>query len=129
MTNRYKQNYLYSNQPMAAQTNKQENLFIYHLKLTSKYHDLANWTAETQAIIQEHAQFLDDLGKQGILVFAGRTKLNPGDENLFGIAIIKAANIELAKKTMAKDPAVVHKIQKATIFPFSMGIRYLNNLE
>ncbi|MEP1096354.1 MAG: YciI family protein [Cyclobacteriaceae bacterium] len=106
-----------------------QELFIYHLVLTPEYENPEKWTEETYATIQEHSTFLEDLGKTGILVFAGRTKLNPGDENLFGIAVIRASSLEDAQKIMAQDPAVINSIQKASIYPFSMGIRHFANLK
>lgn len=106
-----------------------ENLFVYHLALTPEYNNPEKWTADTYKIIQEHSEFIDSLGRNGILIFAGRTKLNPGDENLFGIAVIKAPSIEMAKKIMRNDPAVLNNIQMASIFPFSLGIRYFENLK
>ena len=124
------------NIPLATQTNNNmekknnnKDLFIYHLKLTTEYNNPANWTDATYKVIQEHSEFIDSLGHNGILIFAGRTKLNPGDDNLFGIAVIKASLLETAKKIMASDPAVLNKIQKASIFPFSLGIRHFENLE
>ncbi|GEM_PF-2953245 len=121
--------------PILAQTNQDmkesgmtQQLFIYHLVLTQEYQNLNNWTDDTYSILNDHGAFLTDLGAKGILAFAGRTQLQPGDENLFGIAVIKAVSIVVAQEIMKPDPAVVANIQKASIFPFSMGIRYLENL-
>jgi len=110
-------------------TDNNENLFIYHLKLTPTYDNPEKWTDETYNVIKVHAEFLDSLGREGILVFAGRTTFNPGDKNLFGIAVIKAPSLEMAKKIMANDPAVLNNIQMASIFPFSIGIRHFENLK
>ncbi len=110
-------------------TANNKDLFIYHLKLTPKYNIPENWTDETFKVIEEHAKFIDALGRMGILVFAGRTKLEPGDENLFGLAVIQAPSLEKAKEIMAGDPAVAQHIQTASIFPFSMGIQYFENLK
>lgn len=105
-----------------------ETLFIYYLTLEPHYQDQANWTEEATQIIQAHARFLDNLGKEGVLVFAGRTLFDPGDPDLFGIAVIKAESLEAAQTIMAGDPAVQQKIQRAVLHPFSMGIRHLQNL-
>ncbi|MDN5215091.1 YciI family protein [Fulvivirgaceae bacterium BMA12] len=110
-------------------TNSNQDLFIYHLKLSDEYNDMAKWTDSTYKVIQEHSEFIDGLGRDGILIFAGRTKLNPGDDNLFGIALIKSTSIEEAKEIMAKDPAVINNIQVSSIFPFSLGIQYFENLK
>ncbi len=105
-----------------------EQIFCYYLKLTKAYEDPARWTDETEKAIQKHAQWLDDLGKQGILLFAGRTLLQPGDEHLFGIAIFKAPDISKAKALMAADPAVVAGIQKAQVFPYLIAIQHFENI-
>lgn len=113
-------------------TNSKEvnnELFIYHLTLTNDYNDPAKWTEETMTVINAHGDFLIELGKKGILGFAGRTKFEPGHENLFGIAVIRASSLEEAKEIMSADPAVKENIQQAQIFPFSMGIRFLDNFE
>lgn len=107
---------------------KNEDLFINYLSLSPKYQEIHNWTEQTHQLIQQHSDYLNELGKQGTLVFAGRTLLNPGDENLFGIALIKAASLEEAQQIFAKDPAITHQIQEALILPFSMGIRHLYNI-
>lgn len=108
---------------------KTESLFLYHLVLSPEYNDIGKWNEETRQVIQTHAEFLRGLGEKGILAFAGHTDFNPGHKDLFGIAVIKAASLEEAQKIMAPDPAVVNGIQKASIYPFSMGIRYLENLK
>ncbi len=107
----------------------EQNLFLYHLVLADEYRNSNNWTEDTRNLIREHAQFLADLGKKGKLGFAGRTDFKTESEHLFGIALIKANDLESAKKLLAEDPAVVHGIQKASVFPFIMPIKNLNNLE
>lgn len=109
---------------------KYENsLFCYQLRLTEVYNVPDNWTPEAWQIIEEHGDFLNRLGKEGILVFAGRTIYQPGDKRLFGIALIKAKNLEAATKIMENDPAVIAGIQQAMLYPFSMGIRYFDNIK
>lgn len=103
-------------------------LFLYKLELTDRYRDPTNWDVAATAIVEQHKTFLDDLGKQGILVFAGRTLFNPGDKDLFSIAVIIAPDLETAQQIMATDPAVVNNIQQATMLPFSIGTRYFKNL-
>lgn len=106
-----------------------KDLFCYYLKLTKKYADPSNWTSKDEQIIADHARWLDVLGTQGVLLFAGRTLFEPGHKDLFGIAIIKAKDIEHARRLMASDPAVIAGIQQAEIFPYSMGIKHFDNLK
>ena len=86
----------------------EKNLFIYRLKLTPKYEDPANWQEEDNQIIGQHAQFFHELGQKGVLLFAGRTTFEPGNENLFGIAVFNASSLEDAQAIMAQDPAAIH---------------------
>jgi len=53
----------------------------------------------------------------------------PGDERLFGIAVIRAESIAEARKIFAKDPAVVNNIQQAEVYRFSMNIRFFEKFE
>lgn len=107
---------------------QKDDLFIYYLKLSEEYNNPEKWNDSTYKLIHQHSEFIEDLGRQGILIFAGRTNYDPGHENLFGIAVIKASSIEKAREIMAKDPAVIHKIQVSSIYPFKMGIRYFENI-
>ena len=108
---------------------KNEDLFICYIKLRPKYVNLKNWSTETHKIIEQHSNFLHSLGQNGTLVFAGRTKLSLDDKNLFGVAVLKVRSLELAKRIVANDPAVLNKIQDISVFPFSIGIKYFQNLE
>lgn len=106
-----------------------DNIFCYHLRLTDKYNNPKQWTEDTLKTINEHAIFLDDLGKAGVLIFAGRTFFEPGDNRLFGIALIKTKGIETAQQLLASDPAVVAGIQQADIYPFSLAIKHFENIK
>jgi len=103
--------------------------FCYYLRLSDKYKDPAAWNEQSNKIIEEHAQWLENLGQQGILLLAGRTLVEPGNENLFGVAFIKAKDLEEAKRILAPDPAVLAGIQNAMVLPYSMGIRYFANIK
>ncbi|MEM7345450.1 MAG: YciI family protein [Chloroflexota bacterium] len=106
----------------------EESLFLYHLTLTPAYHDPSHWTDKDRQTIGAHAAFFDELGKQGHLIFAGRTQFDPGHENLFGIALIKAESLAAAEAMMADDPAVVHGIQQSQVFPFAVAIDHFANI-
>ncbi len=106
-----------------------DSLFLYHLVLNETYHDPAAWTDDDRATIGRHAEFLDGLGRDGRLAFAGRTLYDPGHPDLFGIAVIRAPSLEAAQEMMAEDPSVLAEIQRASIHPYSMGIRHLSRFE
>jgi uncharacterized protein YciI len=106
-----------------------DSLFLYCLTLDEPYQDPTNWTRETHATIERHAAFLDDLGAQGLLAFAGRTRYEPGHPDLFGIAVVRAPSMEAAERMMADDPAVQQGIQRSAVHPFSMAIHHLSIFE
>jgi uncharacterized protein YciI/ketosteroid isomerase-like protein len=101
--------------------------FLYHLRLSERYQNPANWTAETQAILGRHAALLDSLGKAGHLLFAGPTDMPLNDPNLFGIAILKAKSLEEARQMVAPDPAVQAGIQTAQVLPYRMSISHFEH--
>ena len=109
--------------------NNNKHIFIYYLQLKSGYKNKTNWTEETYQIIEQHADFLEGLGKKGDLILAGRTLMPFDDEIFFGIALLKAISLQEAKKLVANDPTVLNKIHIAKVFPFSMSIRYLKNCD
>jgi uncharacterized protein YciI len=96
--------------------------FLYHLTLTESFEDTANWSEDDAAMISRHADFLDALGREGRLVFAGRTDFAPGHPDLFGIALIRADSLGEAEELMAPDPAVLAGIQSARVLPFTLPI-------
>lgn len=103
-------------------------IFLYHLKLTPKYQDPEAWNEKTHEVVSIHANFLHQLGREGKLVMAGRTEYQPGHKSLFGIAIIKASSLEEATQMMKDDPVVIEAIMSSVIHPYSLGIRYFENL-
>ena len=106
---------------------QQDSTFICRLTLTEKYQNIESWTEETGKIIGAHANYLDSLGKAGKLILAGRTYFEPGDERLFGIILFNARSTKEVNKHRDRDPAYIHKIQQWEIYPFSLGINYLEN--
>lgn len=103
-----------------------KNTFIARLTLSEKYQK-EGFDEEAMQIIGEHGAYLDELGKQGTLIFAGRTMLLPGDKNLFGIALFKGGTIEEIEKIRDNDPAYMKGIQLWEIFPFMLAVNYFEN--
>jgi uncharacterized protein len=103
--------------------------FLYKLTLTEKYQKAENWDENSEKIISEHFYFLDNLGKEGKLLFAGRTMYEPGDERLFGIAIIKESTLEEAVQLISKDPAVVNGIMTSAMYNYSIAIKHFENAD
>ncbi len=101
--------------------------FLYRLTLTEKYADPAQWSEATDKIIMEHFNWMKALGEKGTLVFAGRTTLDPGDKNLFGIALIFAKDIDECWAIMKHDPGVAGGVQQSEIFPFRVALDFFPN--
>lgn len=104
-----------------------KHVFCYYLKLTTHFEDASNWSDSSVETVSKHAAFLDALGKEGILLFAGRTLYEPGDKNLFGIALFYASDLEAAKKIVADDPVLAAGIMQHEVFPFSLAINHMHN--
>ena len=97
------------------------------LRLNEAYQNSAAWTDKENDIIAQHFNFLLDLSKRGILIFAGRTEYQLDHKDLFGLALIKAETLEEAKSILLEDPAVKTGIQIADVHPFKMAIQAFEN--
>lgn len=106
----------------------EKSLFIARYKLNERYKELKNWDDEIQSYVEQHAEYLKVLGREGSLVFAGRTLLEVKDDNLFGIALFKYNSEEKLNKILKEDLAIQHGVQSVEVFPFSMGIQFFKNL-
>ena len=102
-------------------------MFLATLRLSAYYQNPANWAPESLQTIDAHAEYLDAIGREGRLLLAGRTLFEPGHPDLLGIAILLVETMEEAEAIRDADPARIAGIQEWKIFPFSMGIRHLNN--
>ncbi len=103
--------------------------FIARFTLVEEFKYEKNWTQHTWQCIEDHANYLSQLGERGILLCAGRTLVDMDSEDLFGIAIVQSTSLETAKELFKKDPAVTNEIQTVSVFPFSLGIQYFDNAD
>jgi uncharacterized protein YciI len=78
-------------------------------------------TTEERGILQDHFNYLKDLTKKGVVIFAGRT-LND-DESGFGIVVFRAASEDAARNIMNGDPAVHKGVMSSKLFPFHVVLR------
>jgi uncharacterized protein len=77
-------------------------------------------TAQEEAIVDEHFDYLQDLLARGVLILAGRT-LN-SDPTSFGIVIYKAGSLPEALDIMENDPAVKKGVMQAELFPYRVAL-------
>ena len=106
----------------------EKSLFIARYQLEETYKTTVNWDDNIQNYIAKHAEYLNELGQKGSLIFAGRTLLEVDDKDLFGIALFNYSSKEELTKILEKDIAVIQGIQKVEVFPFSMGIQFFKNI-
>lgn len=104
-----------------------DRLFLFRLELTPAYHNPANWSGETQAVIEAHFNWLQAQGRAGRLLMAGRTSYEPGDERLFGLVIVRAGDEEEAAAMMRQDPALVAGVMGGQAFDFSTAVGFPEN--
>jgi uncharacterized protein len=74
-------------------------------------------TAEEEAVMSEHFEYLQGLLAEGKLVIAG-----PCLDAKYGIAIFRASSMEEARDVMERDPAVVRGVMTATVHPYRISL-------
>lgn len=92
--------------------------FMYVLTLTDYYRNDSNWTEETNQRLGEHFNYLKSLYEQGVMKHVGRTNLPSAHEHLHGYAIFETTDEVSAAHIMNSDPAVIHGIMTAQVFPY-----------
>lgn len=96
--------------------------FIYVLELTDPYKNIANWTAETNAILDEHWNHLVQLHDAGRIVMVGRTNLPLDDPDNHGYNVFEAESLEQAREMLASDPTVAKGVMTGKVFPFNLAL-------
>jgi uncharacterized protein YciI len=94
--------------------------FLYRLQAARPSMLTGTPTSEEDAAIHQHADYLKELTRTGVVILAGRTSND--DETTFGIVIFRAASEEAATKIMNRDPAVNAGVLRATLFPFHVFV-------
>ena len=94
--------------------------FLYRIQPVRQEILTAETTAEEEAILDEHFDYLQDLLAKGTLILARRT-LN-SDPTGFGIVIFKAGSLLEAARIMENDPAVKKGVMQAELFPYKVAI-------
>lgn len=89
--------------------------FAYVLQPSFDRDFLARATPEQHAAFQRHGDYLEDLHRRGLLRFAGRC-----DDGPFGIVVLETDDLATARRTMAADPSVAARVQRAELYPFTV---------
>jgi uncharacterized protein YciI len=96
--------------------------FIYVLELVEQYRTLGNWDEETHKVLDMHWEYLLGLHQKGIMLVVGRTNYDVDNENTFGIAVFKAADLAAATEIMQNDPCVKYNVMRAKVHPFNLAL-------
>ncbi len=75
-------------------------------------------TAEEQAAMGRHAEYLATLATAGVLVFAGRTQVT---EAPIGLALLLTDGEAQARDIMENDPAVREGVMQAELSPYRVA--------
>jgi len=94
--------------------------YLYRIQPTRPTMLTEGLTPREEEIISQHFNYLKQLTEQGVMILVGRTQNR--DEDTFGIAIFQAASEEEARTIMDSDPAVVHGVMSARLFPFRIAL-------
>ena len=78
---------------------------------------LTDSTAEENAAVGKHFEYLTELLKKRVLVMAGRT-----DDAAYGIAVFAAENEAAAQDIVSHDPAVRAGVFSAELKPFMIAL-------
>jgi hypothetical protein len=77
-------------------------------------------TPQEQQIVSDHFAHLQHLTEEGVAILMGRTLNN--DERTIGLVIFNAADDDSARAVMQSDPAVIHGVMTAELFPYRVAL-------
>jgi len=96
------------------------NQYLYQLRPTAPDMLVRGVTQREQDVVEAHFAHLQGLLESGVLLTAGRTTTE--DANTFGIVVLEAETEEAARQLMETDPAIVHGLMRAQLFPYRTAL-------
>lgn len=96
--------------------------FMYVLQLNPHYQSLQNWNDDTNAILNEHWNYLVNLHEQKVMKLVGKTEYEIDNPANKGIAIFEAETREKAEQIMQQDPCVAKGVMSAELHPFKIAL-------
>ncbi|WP_314502000.1 YciI family protein [uncultured Microbacterium sp.] len=75
-------------------------------------------TDEESSVLAERAGYLRALKDAGILILAGRTRV---EEGAFGVTVFEAPDEASARAVMRTDPAVSAGVMRAELYPYAVA--------
>ena len=71
-------------------------------------------------VLHQHVTYLEHLAENGEVLLAGRTQTE--DSTSFGIVILVADSDTAAQEIVSRDPAVLHNVMRAQLFPYRIAV-------
>ena len=78
-------------------------------------------TERESEVVSKHYAYLQRLTEEGAVLLAGRTTNT--DPSGFGIVIFEAETESDAQALVAADPAVIHGVMNAELFPYRIALQ------
>ena len=94
--------------------------YLYTLKVTRLEMLTVGSTEEEEHVVTEHFNHLKSLLWQGSVILVGRTQTQ--DANTFGMVVFRAKSEAEASEMMNSDPAVVHGVMQAELYPYRVAL-------
>ena len=93
--------------------------YIYKIRLVRPELLTDGPTAQEAEALQGHAAYLAALAAEDKVLLAGRTQIE--DAEAFGIVILSVTSEQEAETIMNNDPAVLHGVMNASLFPYQIA--------
>jgi uncharacterized protein YciI len=77
-----------------------------------------NPTAQEEAVMEAHFEYLTQAATQGMVLLAG-----PCLDETFGVVVIRAENEQAAQDFMMNDPSVKANVMMAELHPIRVSVR------
>ncbi len=94
--------------------------FLYRIQPTRTGMLTEGPTEAETVVVGDHFSYLQQLMHEGVVLMAGRTLVE--DEGTFGVVVFEAVSEEAAQLVMDNDPAVVHGVMDAQLFPYRVAL-------
>jgi uncharacterized protein len=107
--------------PASAPAAPKPQQFVYLLKVSPVFHDVAKWTPKENEVVGRHFARLKEATAAGRVIFAGRT--NEALAITFGLVVFEAENEPAARQFMESDPAVAAGLMTATLHPYVLALQ------
>ncbi len=94
--------------------------FICVLQLKPQYRTHSNWTEQTNAVLNDHWNYLVKLHTEGKIKFVSRTDYDISNDANRGYAVYAAENETEARTMAANDPCIKNNVMDFELHPLKV---------